>query len=92
MLRRWGASLGEVYRTPRIGTIGGIGLQQSTIFMWIATALWLIGRVQALRDVAHPTSDRHALEGDVREATKRRAVRSAASVEARLGRSKRAGR
>lgn len=51
-----------------------------------ATALWLVGRVQALSDAADPKSDRSALELDVRAATKRRAVRSAASVEARLRR------
>ena len=53
-----------------------------------ATALWLIGRVSALPDLAAPDSDRGALESDVRNAVKRRAVRSAASVEARLGRKK----
>lgn len=53
-----------------------------------ATALWLVGRVQALQDAAAPASDRGALEMDVREAVQRRAVRSAASVEARLGRKK----
>jgi hypothetical protein len=51
-----------------------------------ATALWLIGRVQSLTDAADPGSDRAALELDVRAAAKRRAVRSAASVEARLQR------
>ena len=49
-----------------------------------ATALWLMGRVQALPDLADPGADRGALEMDVREAMKRRAVRSAASVSARL--------
>jgi transcriptional regulator with XRE-family HTH domain len=53
-----------------------------------ATALWLIGRVQALPEVADPAHDRGALEMDVREALRRRAVRSAASVEARLARKK----
>jgi DNA-binding XRE family transcriptional regulator len=51
-----------------------------------ATALWLMGRVQALAEVADPAHDRGALELDVRRAVKRRAVRSAASIEARLGR------
>jgi len=53
-----------------------------------ATALWLIGRVQALSDIADPNHDRGALEMDVREAVRRRAVRSGASVEARLARKK----
>ena len=56
-----------------------------------ATALWLMGRVQSIKEAADPGADRGALELDVREAVKRRAVRSAASVEARLGRKKKAG-
>jgi transcriptional regulator with XRE-family HTH domain len=51
-----------------------------------ATALWLIGRVAALPDVAAPQHDQGALEMDVREALRRRAVRAPASVEARLNR------
>lgn len=51
-----------------------------------ATALWLIGRVSALPDVAAPQHDQGALELDVREALRKRAVRSPASVEARLNR------
>jgi transcriptional regulator with XRE-family HTH domain len=51
-----------------------------------ATALWLMGRIQALPELADPAQDRGALEMDVREAQQRRAVRSAASVEARLRR------
>jgi len=51
-----------------------------------ATALWLMGRVNALSTLAAPAEDKGALESDVRSALKRRAVRSAASVEARLGR------
>ncbi len=53
-----------------------------------ATALWLMGRAQTIKDAADPSTDRGALELDVRAAVKRRAVRSAASVEARLGRKK----
>jgi DNA-binding XRE family transcriptional regulator len=49
-----------------------------------ATALWLMGRAQALPELADPSQDRGALEMDVREAMRRRAVRSSASVEARL--------
>jgi hypothetical protein len=57
-----------------------------------ATALWLIGRAQSLSATADPKTDSTALEMDVREATKRRAVRSAASAEARLGRRKPPGK
>jgi transcriptional regulator with XRE-family HTH domain len=52
----------------------------------LATALWLIGRVQDLPELAAPAQDRGALESDVRAAVKRRAVRSAASAQARLSR------
>jgi|SRR6188768_597396 len=50
------------------------------------TALWLLGRVQALPEVAAPEHDRGALELDIRRAVKRRAVRSAASIQAQLAR------
>jgi transcriptional regulator with XRE-family HTH domain len=53
-----------------------------------ATALWLMGRVGALPDVAAPVAARGALERDAREARARRAVRATASAEARLGRGK----
>jgi transcriptional regulator with XRE-family HTH domain len=53
-----------------------------------ATALWLIGRAGALPALAAPGEDHGALEADVRGAVQRRAVRSAASAEARLGRKK----
>jgi transcriptional regulator with XRE-family HTH domain len=51
-----------------------------------ATALWLIGRTPALAALAEPKEDQGALELDVRRAAERRAVRSAASIRARLGR------
>lgn len=54
-----------------------------------ATALWLIGRVSGLPALAAPAEDQGALEGDVRQALERRAVRSAASARARLARDKR---
>ncbi len=53
-----------------------------------ATALWLMGRVSALPGLAAPDGDHGALESEVREAVQRRAHRSAASTEARLGRKK----
>lgn len=51
-----------------------------------ATALWLIGRVSALPELAAPGQDRGALEREVRSATRRRAARSAASAVARQAR------
>ena len=50
-----------------------------------ATALWMIGRTPALADIASPEHDRGALEAEVRAAARTRAVRSQASIEARLG-------
>ncbi|MED5620177.1 XRE family transcriptional regulator [Ideonella sp. BN130291] len=41
----------------------------------LATALWMMGRAPALPDLADPEKDRGALELDVREAMRRRAVR-----------------
>ena len=49
-----------------------------------ATALWLLGRIQALPELAAPEHDHGALELDVRRARARRAVRSGASIEERL--------
>ena len=51
-----------------------------------ATALWMIGRAAALPGLAEPKEDQGALELDVRGAARRRAVRSAASIRARLAR------
>jgi transcriptional regulator with XRE-family HTH domain len=48
-----------------------------------ATALWLIGRVNAVPELADPALDRGALEANIREA-KKRAVRTRASIEQRL--------
>ena len=43
-----------------------------------ATALWMMGRVQALGALASPDQDTGALEADVRAARRTRAVRSRA--------------
>lgn len=55
----------------------------SVAFGSYATALWLIGRVQALAELAAPELDRGALDSEVRAAALR-SVRKAPSVEARL--------
>ncbi len=52
----------------------------------LATALWMMGRVQALGDLAAPEQDAGALEIDLRAARRARAVRSQASIHARLAR------
>lgn len=49
-----------------------------------ASALWLIGRVQALGEIAAPSADLGALELDVRKARQRGATRTPVSVSARL--------
>ena len=53
-----------------------------------ASALWLMGRAQALAEIAAPASDLGALELDVRDARQRRAVRAPASISARLRRAR----
>lgn len=76
--KRLGISVPTLIRMERGDPGVGVGIY--------ATALWLMGRVSALPAVAAPAEDKGALESDVRGALKRRAVRSAASVEARLAR------
>ena len=76
--RRLGVSVPTLIRMERGDPGVGVGIY--------VTALWLMGRVNALPDLAAPAEDQGALESDVRAALKRRAVRSAASIEARLGR------
>lgn len=57
---------------------------EATVSMGVyASALWLMGRVQALPEVAAPANDLGALEQDIRVA-KSRAVRSPESIARRL--------
>lgn len=81
--KRLGVSVPTLIRLERGDPGVGAGIY--------ATALWLIGRVSALPGLAAPGDDRGALEADVREAVQRRAVRSAASAEARQARKKLVG-
>ena len=76
--KRLGCSVPTLIRMERGDPGVGMGIY--------TTALWLMGRVAALPELAAPGSDRGALENDVRDALKRRAVRASASAEARLGR------
>lgn len=78
--RRLGISVPTLIRMERGDTGVGAGTY--------ATALWLINRVNLLGDLAAPAEDRGAIEQDVRSALRKRAVRSAASAEARLARKK----
>jgi len=79
--RRLGVSVPTLIRMERGDPGVGIGIY--------ATALWLIGRANALPDLAAPAHDRGAIENDVRTALTRRAARSAASAGARLARKNR---
>jgi hypothetical protein len=74
--KRRGASIPTLIRLEQGDPGVGIGI--------VATALWMIGRASALPDLADPQHDLGALEQDVREALRRRAVRSPASASARL--------
>jgi transcriptional regulator with XRE-family HTH domain len=76
--QRLGVSLPTLIRMEHGDPGVGIGI--------VATALWMIGRMDALPELAAPEKDRGALELDIRKAKRRRAVRSATSVEARLDR------
>jgi transcriptional regulator with XRE-family HTH domain len=78
--RRMGVSRPTLIRMEQGDPGVGVGIY--------ATALWMMGRAEALPAVAAPAEDRGALEADVREAMKRRPVRSAGSAEARLRRRK----
>lgn len=78
--KRLGVSVPTVIRLERGDPGVAIGI--------VATALWMIGRLPALEGLAEPSTDQGAIEMDVRDAAKRRAVRSAASAEARLGRAR----
>jgi transcriptional regulator with XRE-family HTH domain len=78
--KRLGVSVPTLIRLERGDPGVGAGIY--------ATALWLIGRASALPGLAAPGDDRGALEADVRKAVQRRAMRSAASAEARQRRKK----
>jgi transcriptional regulator with XRE-family HTH domain len=66
--KRLGVSIPTLIRMERGDAGVGAGIY--------ATALWLIGRASALAEAAAPAADRGALEGDVRKAIARRAVRA----------------
>jgi transcriptional regulator with XRE-family HTH domain len=82
--RSWGKRLGVSVPTVARIERGDPGVAVGIV----ATALWMIGRAGSLAEATDPASDRGALEMDVREAVRRRVVRTAASVEARLRRKK----
>jgi DNA-binding XRE family transcriptional regulator len=53
-----------------------------------ASALWLMGRIEALPEIAAPENDLGALERNVRAARGRSRVRAPASISARLDQGK----
>ena len=75
---RMGVSVPTLARMERGDPAVSIGIY--------ATALWMIGRSSALDGLADPAQDLGALEADVRAARRTRAVRSQASIKARLAR------
>lgn len=78
--KRLGVSVPTLIRMERGDPGVGAGIY--------ATALWLIGTVKGLPDLAAPEADRGAIERDVRSAMRRRTARAAASARARAGRNK----
>ena len=97
LLRELGANL-AIARKRRKESLkawaGRIGVSEPTLarmeqgdpgvaFGTYATALWMIGRAQAIPELAAPQLDLGALESEVRVA-KQRAVRSPISLEARI--------
>jgi len=97
LLRELGANL-SIARKRRKESIkawaGRIGVSEPTLarmeqgdpgvaFGTYATALWMIGRAQAIPELAAPNLDLGALETEVRVA-RGRAVRSPISLEARI--------
>lgn len=81
--KRLGVSIPTLIRMERGDPRVAVGIY--------ATALWMMGRTEALAELADPKADRGALELDVRQAVERRSVRTAASAEARLGRKTKRG-
>lgn len=81
---RLGCSVPTLVRLERGDPAVGVGLY--------ASALWLMGRAGALPELADPAADHGALERDVQEALRRRAVRATASAQARLARAQRVSR
>jgi transcriptional regulator with XRE-family HTH domain len=73
--KRLGVSVPTLIRMERGDPGVGVGIY--------VTALWMIGRVDDLPELAAPTADLGAIEKDVRSAVQRRAALAAASKRAR---------
>lgn len=77
-LRGWARRIGVSVRTVQRLEAGDPGVAMGVY----ATALWLLGRAQALPDLADPSLDRGALELDLRDAQARIRRRSRAPRDA----------
>jgi transcriptional regulator with XRE-family HTH domain len=75
-LRDWAQRIGVSVRTLQRLEAGDPGVGMGIY----ASALWLMGRTDALPDLADPASDRGALELDVRQARDRLNRRAKASA------------
>lgn len=73
-LREWAKRIGVSVRTLQRMELGDPGVGMGIY----AAALWLMGRAEALPDLADPALDRGALALDVRQAQERQARRSKA--------------
>jgi transcriptional regulator with XRE-family HTH domain len=73
-LRAWAKRIGVSVRTVQRLEAGDPGVGMGIY----AAALWLVGRVDALPELADPALDRGALELDVRQARERQARRAKA--------------
>src|SRR5690606_4121322 len=81
--REWAQRLGV-----SIPTLARLEKGDPSVGMGVyAAALWMIGKSKELGELASPTQDIGAIEQDIRRAKNVRAVRSRASVAARLSRS-----
>jgi hypothetical protein len=78
-LRAWARRLGVSVRTLQRLEQGDPGVGMGVY----AGALWLIGRAQALADIADPAQDRGAQEMDVQSARARLARRAAGGVSSK---------
>ena len=78
--RQWAARIGV-----SVPTLARMERGDASVSAGIyATALWMMGRTQALANLADPAHDLGALEADVRAARQIRAARTQASIKARL--------
>jgi transcriptional regulator with XRE-family HTH domain len=75
-LRDWAKRIGVSVRTLQRLEDGDPGVGMGIY----AAALWLMGRSDALPDLADPASDRGALELDVRQARERQGRRAKATT------------